>query len=77
MNSIQRQAAYRVARTLLLITSVVLGLILMVHVLGLQMMGLLLVLGLLMFLVKMMYETEVDRIDLEQRLKRHVDKTEV
>jgi hypothetical protein len=49
----------------------------MVHVLGLQMMGLLLVLGLLMFLVKMMYETEVDRIDLEQRLKRHVDKTEV
>ena len=77
MNSIQRQAAYRVAKTLLLITAVIAGMLLIINVLGPQITGILFVFGLLIFLVKMMYDNEVCRIDLEERLKKHVDKTEV
>jgi hypothetical protein len=77
MNSIQRQAAYRVAKNLLLITAVIAGMLLIINVLGPQITGILFVFGLLIFLVKMMYDNEVCRIDLEERLKKHVDKTEV
>lgn len=77
MNSIQRQAAYRVAKNLLLITAVIAGMLLIINVLGPQITGILFVFGLLIFLVKMMYDNEVCRIDLEERLKRLVDKTKV
>jgi len=61
MDKIQRTAALKVFLNLAAITLIVIGVSAAIQLLGLQVVGIMLVAGVLVMLIKTMYEHEVDR----------------
>ena len=68
MDKAQKQAALKTALFIGWITVVVIGLRVLIEFFGVQVFGVLMVSTLLIFLIKMMYENEVDRIRTLDRL---------
>ena len=62
MDKAQKQAALNIALVIGWITVVVIGLRVLLEFFGVQVFGILVVSALLIFLIKMMYENEVDKI---------------
>ncbi len=62
MDKAQKQAALKTALIIGWITVVVIGLRVLIEFFGVQVVGVLAVSAFLIFLIKMMYENEVDRI---------------
>ena len=68
MDKAQKQAALKTALIIGWITVVVISLRVLIEFFGVQVFGVLVVSALLIFLIKMMYENEVDRIRTLDRL---------
>ena len=70
MNKIQRTAALKVFLNLAAITLIVIGIRVLIELAGLQVFALLVVSGIGLYLVKVMYDIEVDRARRLDELNR-------
>jgi hypothetical protein len=61
MDKIQKTAALRVFLNIASVTAIVIGIRVAIELLGLQVVGIMMVTGVLVMLIKIMYEHEVDR----------------
>jgi hypothetical protein len=68
MTKIQKTAAVKTAMTIGSIALIVIALRVLIELLGVQVVGVLAVSAFLIFLIKMMYENEVDKATLLDRL---------
>jgi hypothetical protein len=68
MDKAQKQAALKTALTIGSIAAVVVAMRVLIELSGVQVFGIVMVSVLLIFLIKMMYENEVDRIRTLDRL---------